>query len=194
MTTVEEIWESRDREFDEYLTEVDEEKIAALLVGRRVVEVLHEGDTGYLRLDDGAILKIEGNEGCGGCGNGWYTLTELMGMGGVDNIITSVTFLNRPDGDDHPLADHPGLYKIFIFAENHVLKLPLASFEGSDGNGYYGTGYTVYVRHPKADEDYKALAASRDGEDEAFEAMMRERVRDREEPLEPGGWAGDGMK
>ena len=33
-------------------------------------------------------------------------------------------------------------YSIYVYAEQPQL---LAEFEGSDGNGYYGTGFTITV-------------------------------------------------
>ena len=39
-----------------------------LLVGHKITQVV--GDT--LTLDDCTSLYFEGNEGCGGCANGWY--------------------------------------------------------------------------------------------------------------------------
>lgn len=37
-----------------------------------------------------------------------------------------------------------GHYSIFVFSEN--TKINLMRFDGSDGNGYYGTGYRLLVR------------------------------------------------
>lgn len=37
-------------------------------------------------------------------------------------------------------------YKIFVFADNQQINL--ATFEGTDGNGYYGTGYCIEVFDP----------------------------------------------
>ena len=35
-------------------------------------------------------------------------------------------------------------YKIFVYAENQKLKL--LQVDGDDGNGYYGTGYSIIVK------------------------------------------------
>ena len=61
----------------------------------------------------------------------------------MDNIITNVVFHNDPACD---YGDGEGVYSIFVYAENK--KINLVTFEGSDGNGYYGTGYYVTVRKP----------------------------------------------
>lgn len=115
--------------------ENDVEEVTNLLVGRKVSKV--SDDT--LLLDDGTLLRLEGNEGCGGCSNGYYDLSELNE---VDNIITAVE-LEYTDLDKY---GESGVYKIFVYADN--TKINLATFEGGDGNGYYGTGYYIHVTVP----------------------------------------------
>lgn len=112
----------------------DKTEIAKTLIGHKVIKV--SGDT--LELDDGRALRFEGNVGGCVCGAGDYDLTDLNE---VDNIITNVEFVDNPDSD---YSHGAGIYQIFVFAENK--KINLATFTGSDGNGYYGTGYSIYVR------------------------------------------------
>jgi hypothetical protein len=119
-------------------TEVDHAPIAELLTGRKVVEVKLDGEVGTIRLDDGTELTLIGHDGGCGCSAGCYPLTELNG---VDNVITKVEFEDSPSADDEAGEGH---YKIFVFADNQ--RINLATFEGSDGNGYYGTGYSIEVR------------------------------------------------
>lgn len=122
---------------DKTLTEysgADHEAIRALLLGRKVEKIADD----HLRLDDGTVMRIDGNEGCGGCGSGWYDLTDLNE---VDNVITAVRF------DDHPADDYDGgegYYEIYVMAEHKLMRL--MRVEGTDGNGYYGTGYRIWVR------------------------------------------------
>ncbi len=109
-----------------------QKKVENLLLFRKVVSVKEVDDqTAELTLDNGIVLVTEGNEGCGGCGNGWYYLTALNRC---DNAITQVEC--EDDGDT---------YNIFVFAENE--KITLVQYDGYD-NGYYGTGYTLSVRMP----------------------------------------------
>lgn len=110
--------------------------IQALLLGRRVAKVSdHE-----LRLDNGVVLVLPDTDGGCSCGSGDYALTTLNG---VDNVITSVEFVDDPAGDGYdPKAT--GKYSIFVFADNQ--RVNLATWEGNDGNGYYGTGYRIIVR------------------------------------------------
>lgn len=117
----------------------DYSDIRALLVGRTVTKI----DKDKLRLDDGRVLKLKGNEGGCSCNAGDYDLVELNG---IDNIITHVEFVDHPSGDYYDEecdSEDCGTYKIFVYAENK--KINLATFEGTDGNGYYGTGYSIEV-------------------------------------------------
>ena len=111
----------------------DTDAITELLMGRQVTKV----SDAELLLDNGTVLRLEGNDGGCACSAGCYDLTELNGC---DNVITRVEFRNDPDDD---YSDENGVYQIFVYADNQ--KINLATFEGSDGNGYYGTGYSITV-------------------------------------------------
>ena len=120
------------------LDECDEAEIKELLIGRKVkVDI----DNDRLILDNGIILEIEANEGCGGCSSGWYSITKLNE---VDNAITNVGF--ECDGieanEENDYSDTS--YRIFVFCEDK--RINLLQVDGSDGNGYYGTGYTIRVK------------------------------------------------
>lgn len=140
-----------------------EDRLRELLVGKKVTDARitdepperwESGPTGYLTLSDGTVLKVWGNDGGCSCGAGDYPLTHLAE---VDNIITNVEIEERPDEDwsDLPCRtcgeihcwkddhDNEGYYRIFVFAEDQ--RINLASFDGSDGNGYYGTGWWLDV-------------------------------------------------
>lgn len=111
------------------------EQIKELFIGKSVKKV---GDD-TLELSDGTVVELRGNGGCGGCSNGYYYLTELNE---VPNIITNITVSRESDEYSNGFADT--IYELFVYAENR--KINLASFEGSDGNGYYGTGFYINVR------------------------------------------------
>ena len=110
----------------------EEQKIKELLLYRKVVSAVDD----VLTLDNGTRLEIVANEGCGGCGAGWYSVTDLNTC---DNVITNVEFDESwlEGSDDYS-------YKIFVYAENQKIKL--LQVDGDDGNGYYGTGYTIVVK------------------------------------------------
>ena len=117
----------------------EEDKIRELLMFRKIVEVV--GDT--LVLDNGIELEIVGNVGCGGCASGNYDVTELNGC---DNAITNVEFVcDEEDNYGEDLS-----YKIFVFAEDKKIKI--VQVDGTDGNGYYGTGYSIIVREKSLDK------------------------------------------
>lgn len=107
-----------------------------LLFGRSVERV--QGDS--LILDDGTMLTIIPNEGCGGCPSGHY---ELDALNECPNMITNV----KIDVDDDYKNPHWGspntTYTLFVVAEDNWQ--PLAVVSGNDGNGYYGTGFEIQV-------------------------------------------------
>lgn len=110
-----------------------EEKIKELLLYRKIVKCEKLNDQeGILTLDNGTELIVKGNEGCGGCANGWYYLDEINEC---ENAITNVEC--GLDGNDED-----GVYHIFVFADNK--KINCVQYSGGD-NGWYGTGYSLYV-------------------------------------------------
>lgn len=133
------------------LNEEDRDEIADLLVGRKVAKV----DGEHLLLDDGTVIKAIGRDGGCACSAGCYDLSVLNG---VDNIITRVSFDYRPAGDgdswdkgadrsghpDDPDDKWTGYYRVFVYADNEQINL--MQFDGTDGNGYYGTGFEILVR------------------------------------------------
>lgn len=123
----------------------DDSELRDLLVGKSVVSatVSENMDSpgysavGTLVLSDGTVLQVGGNIGGCACGAGDYDLTELNT---VDNIITNVQVIEPPEDS---YGDRSGAYRVFVFADN--VPINLATFEGDDGNGYYGTGFWVEV-------------------------------------------------
>lgn len=146
-------WYSDREQGIEALDQDATDAITELLMGRKVTKV----DGEHLLLDDGTVIKAIGHEGGCSCSAGDYTLSELNG---VDNIITRVEFDYHPTGEFDGWGDEPtdaqrcehganedkyeGHYRIFVFADNQ--KINLMQVDGSDGNGYYGTGYELLVR------------------------------------------------
>lgn len=86
-------------------------------------------------------MTIEANEGCSGCSNGWYGITELNDC---NNVITNVELVCDNDCKD---SEDKTSYKIFVYVEDKHIKL--LQVDGNDGNGYYGKGYTIYVKYNK---------------------------------------------
>ena len=123
--------------WNQNLDQNDEDKVKALLLGHSIRKVSET----ELELDDGTKLTIQPNGGCGGCWRGSYAITELNGC---ENLITDVS-VDVASGD--PNDSEPDLvYRIFVMAVDK--RINLLTVEGSDGNGYYGTGYEIKVTPP----------------------------------------------
>lgn len=122
---------------DRTLCECNEKEIEELLLGHKVTV----DDYGNLVLDNGVVLQINPNIGCGGCESGNYYLEHISS---VNNAITNVEFVEEFEDDCY--YEH---YKIFVIADGVTTEL--LDVYGTDGNGYYGTGYTIDVYIP--DED-----------------------------------------
>lgn len=120
----------------------DSDDLTPLLAGRYVTKV--DGET--LILDDGTVLEFEGNEGCGGCISGNYWLTELFQRGTPAARIMSAGVTTRLTDEDDEYSD--AIYTLFVIVDDE--RLPLAEFEGNDGNGYYGSGFQVTVTRKEA--------------------------------------------
>ena len=114
-----------------------ENEIRDLLLYRKIVKA--ENNTLYL--DNGIELEVCPNEGCGGCSSGWYELVELNDC---NNAITNVEFCCDDIDYNNDWGRNDTSYKIFVFAENKKIKI--LQVDGNDGNGWYGTGYSIIVK------------------------------------------------
>ena len=129
---------------DRTLCECNEKEIEELLLGHKVTA----DDYDKLILDNGVVLQINPNIGCGGCESGNYYLEHISS---VNNAITNVEFVNEHEDSEYDDfdAEYYQHYKIFVIADGMTTEL--LDVYGTDGNGYYGTGYTIDVYLP--DED-----------------------------------------
>lgn len=89
---------------------------------------------GWMRLH----IQINPNIGCGCCESGNYYLQHIAS---VNNAITNVELVE--DYDDDYYYKH---YRIFVIADGMTTEL--LDVYGTDGNGYYGTGYEIDVYLP----------------------------------------------
>lgn len=131
---------------DRTLNECDEKEIEELLLGHKIVA---DENNDALILDNGVVLQINPNVGCYGCESGNYYLKHITS---VNNAITNVEFVNDyevNDDDYYDEEDYYQHYKIFVIADGVTTEL--LDVYGTDGNGYYGTGYKIDVYIP--DED-----------------------------------------
>lgn len=122
---------------DRTLCEQNEIEIEELLLGHKVTA----DDYDKLILDNGVVLQINPNIGCGGCESGNYYLQHISS---VNNAITNVEFVEEFEDDLY--YEH---YRIFVVADGMTTEL--LDVYGTDGNGYYGTGYTIDVYIPDRD-------------------------------------------
>ena len=115
----------------------DIEEIKKVLLYKKIVEVhITDEQAGTMKLDDGTVLEIVANEGCGGCSNGWYYLDELNKC---ENTITNVELVYDQKGSDEVI-------QIFVYAEDKPIKA--IDVYGDEGNGYYGRGFTIRIEKP----------------------------------------------
>ena len=97
---------------------------------------------GYvLTCNDGTIIEVATNEGCGGCSNGWSNFDDLKKLEENNNIITNIKVEYSKDGweDDE--------FKMFVYYEDGQIN----ELNGDDGygNGYYGGGFYVTIKDIK---------------------------------------------
>ena len=129
-------------DYQGYLSECNEDKAKELLIGRKIVEV--KNGNSFI-LDNGMMLYVEPNNGCGGCSSGNYWIENIAK---VNNAITNVWLDVEYSKNDYTDADTH--YKIYVIADG--IQTEILDVYGTDGNGYYGTGYEINVYVPKTDE------------------------------------------
>lgn len=111
--------------------------IKSLFVGKRIVKA--EGHE--LTLSDGMILQIIPNEGGCSCGAGDYWLDNINKF---DSVITNVEVKDF-GGESGDWGDDAHTYQLFVYSGG--ISTSVADIKGDDGNGYYGTGFDIYVKH-----------------------------------------------
>lgn len=132
--------------------EGDIEALREALIGRSVVSVridpeksidYNEGPVGEVTLDNGDVLLLVGNTGGCSCGAGDYDLTHLNDkpVNGITNVEVVV------DGETDEYGEGEQTYRLFVLAFDGG-RSELATFEGDDGNGYYGTGFYMEIVKP----------------------------------------------
>lgn len=128
---------------DRTFNECDEKEIEEMLLGHKIVA---DENNDALILDNGVVLQINPNVGCYGCESGNYYLQHIAS---VNNAITNVEFVNDyevNDDDYYDEEDYYQHYRIFVIADGVTTEL--LDVYGTDGNGYYGTGYKIDVYLP----------------------------------------------
>lgn len=111
-----------------------------VLLGRRIVKAELRGDDALITLDNGVRVKVDSNDGCGGCTSGWYEVTHVAT---VDNVITAVRTEVEDTTRDRDYAEEAYRYSLFVFTGDD--KINALTVDGDDGNGYYGSGYSIRI-------------------------------------------------
>lgn len=119
------------------------EEYAALLKGRYVTDITVSSDeaSAAITLDNGTTLELIGSWGCS-CGNGVTYIKHIFQRGGRNARIMNARVETTHSDERYYETD----YTIFAMIDGSPTQLPLATMQGYDENGYYGTGFTIYVR------------------------------------------------
>jgi hypothetical protein len=113
------------------------DRIKEILVGRKIVKA----ELSDLTLDNGTILQIVPNQGGCSCGAGDYWIDNITKF---DNVITNVE-VKEFGGENGEWDEDAHTYQIFVYSGG--ISTSVADIKGDDGNGYYGTGFDIHVKH-----------------------------------------------
>lgn len=118
------------------------EEYAKILRGRYITDIATDGEiAATITLDNGTALELIRSWGCS-CGNGVTYIKHVFQRGGRNARIMNARVETTHDDERYYETD----YTIFIMIDGNPSQLPLATMQGYDENGYYGTGFTIYVR------------------------------------------------
>lgn len=114
----------------------NEDELKKLFVGTQVLHV-HEN---IMTLSNGTVVKVLPNSGCWGCPSGNFYLTDRIKK--VDTVITNVKLVEKNKNDKKT-------FSLFVYTggkkQKKLKKKTLFDVTGSEGNGFYGTGFTLEV-------------------------------------------------
>ena len=120
-----------------------EEKIKETLIGKQITRIEQKDDfTVEVTLDDGVILTLAGNEGGCCCGNGDWTVSELLSDSEKPSGRVMNAWVDDRIGADEEFGEILGPITVFIMVEGR--EYPLVEFDGYD-NGCYGHGFYANV-------------------------------------------------
>lgn len=125
------------------------EEYAKILRGRYIADITTNGETAAtITLDNGATLELIGSCGCS-CGNGAMYIREVFQQGNRTARIMNACVETTQSDERYDETD----YTIFVMIDGNITQLPLATMQGYDENGYYGTGFTIYARPANSDRN-----------------------------------------
>jgi hypothetical protein len=120
------------------------EELKDLLIGRKIIDVqdnkrsYHGSDSYSLYLNNGYVIIIETNTGCGACCSGWSEFDieeQLYKLPKLTNAIVDITLEQNRDDEDK--------YRLHVFTQND--KVSIDTDDGY-GNGWYGGGFYVTIK------------------------------------------------
>lgn len=130
------------------------------LIGKSIVKV-EEGrfkerrfgeyvDTYTLTCDDGTIIEVLTNEGCGACCNGWSSFKDLKKLEENNNVITNV---ETKYVDPNPRNENDEFIMFVYYEDGSLNKL-----KGDDGygNGCYGGGFYINIKDWRRENEANA--------------------------------------
>ena len=118
------------------------EEYAKILRGRYITDIATDGEiAATITLDNDTTLELIGSCGCS-CGNGVTYIKHVFQRGGRNARIMNARVEATQNDERYYETD----YTIFVMIDGNPSQLPLATMQGYDENGYYGTGFTIYVR------------------------------------------------
>lgn len=118
------------------------EEYTKILRGRYITDIATDGEiAATITLDNDTTLELIGSWGCS-CGNGVTYIKHVFQRGGRNARIINARVETTHSDERYYETD----YTIFVMIDGNPSQLPLATMQGYDENGYYGTGFTIYVR------------------------------------------------
>lgn len=120
-----------------------EDEIKETLIGKQITRIEQKDDfTVEVTLDDGVILTLAGNEGGCCCGNGYWTIRELLSDSEKPSGRIMNAWVDDQIGADEEMGEISGPIRVFVMVEGR--EYPLVEFDGYD-NGWYGHGFYANV-------------------------------------------------
>lgn len=122
------------------------EEYAKILRGRYVTDITVSSDetSATITLDNGTTLELIGSWGCS-CGNGATYIREVFQQGNRTARIMNARVETTQNDERYDETN----YNIFVMIDGNPTQLPLARLQGYDDNGYYGTGFNLFIRPAK---------------------------------------------
>ena len=108
-------------------------ELKEVFVGRKVTDT--DKTAGVLTLDNGVKVRVIPNEGADCCDSGHYFLENLESF---EHVIMNVRVKDKE-------IKNKKRFDLYVYAAKVKAHQKVITVSGSDGNGYYGTGFSIEV-------------------------------------------------